>query len=98
MAVNTSAGSTSAAPATIPGSNWRIGPCFPEKRRRAGHRMLSSRLELAALRDIGKITSQVPFNAPFVPKPQRPGVIDDPESGNRGQQQAAADHQEHARG
>src|SRR5215467_7833057 len=63
----------------------------------AGHLATLSSWAADPLRDLGELTSQVPFNSAFMPQAKRLGVIDDAESSNGGQKKCAADHQKQAR-
>src|SRR5512146_1545229 len=99
VAVSTRAGSTSAAPVTSPGGMRRTGPPDPGWAGSCGAGQRRTLLPPPgnSSGDFGEFTTQRPSNPAFVPQSQGPGVIHDSESGNRRQQEYAADEKEYAR-
>src|SRR5438067_6979627 len=93
----TAEGSRSAAPVIMPGPSLHT-VCQDDVGLGgwggAGKRTSFPRSSGDPLRDLGKLTVQVPFDLALVPEPQRSSVGDQSISGDGRQEQTAADTQE----
>src|SRR5581483_6791816 len=102
VAVTTAEGSRSAAPVTRPGpmrrSEARISRPVPGGGCAWGKRTTFEGGFACPLGDPGEFTLKVSLDAALVPQTQRAAVRDDPEGGDRGQQEPAADAEEELAG